>query len=260
MAPSASNSADLDLDKLLNQAETTANLGSEKHCRDLLLEIGAMFAGRRIPTQTLNDAGIRLINTTCNNLALSANHDACDFLRNHFGITLETDIPKAPASPLEARRNAPREAMEDAWQVLLDAGIAPGQTSMSLADGIRAALAVTTAQAGARQSSSEGGTHFVDGWKRVPVEPTEAMVHAGEDVAPPRPFAKVYRAMIAAAPSPAQAETPIYQVRNILHPNGWHDVSANAYEINKGAGHQVRVLFAAPAPSQPDEPPSRGDG
>lgn len=43
-----------------------------------------------------------------------------------------------------------------------------------------------------------------DGWKLVPIEPTEAMVHAGEDIEPPRPFGKVYRAMIAAAPAPAQ--------------------------------------------------------
>lgn len=41
-----------------------------------------------------------------------------------------------------------------------------------------------------------------DGWQWAPIEPTEGMVHAGEDVPAPRPFAKVYRAMLAAAPSP----------------------------------------------------------
>lgn len=40
------------------------------------------------------------------------------------------------------------------------------------------------------------------GWKLVPIEPTEAMVHAGEDVPAPRPFGKVYRAMLGAAPAP----------------------------------------------------------
>lgn len=40
----------------------------------------------------------------------------------------------------------------------------------------------------------------LEGWKLVPIEPTEAMIHAGEDVAPPRPYGKVYRAMIAASP------------------------------------------------------------
>ncbi len=39
------------------------------------------------------------------------------------------------------------------------------------------------------------------GHKLVPLEPTEAMIHAAEDIEPPRPFGKVYRAMIAAAPS-----------------------------------------------------------
>lgn len=38
-------------------------------------------------------------------------------------------------------------------------------------------------------------------WKLVPIDPTEAMIHAAEDVAIPRPFGKVYRAMLAAAPS-----------------------------------------------------------
>lgn len=41
-----------------------------------------------------------------------------------------------------------------------------------------------------------------EGWKWVPMEPTEAMIHAGEDVAIPRFFGQVYRAMLAAAPSP----------------------------------------------------------
>lgn len=39
------------------------------------------------------------------------------------------------------------------------------------------------------------------GWQTVPKEPTEAMVHAAEDLPAPRMFAKVYRAMLAAAPS-----------------------------------------------------------
>lgn len=47
-----------------------------------------------------------------------------------------------------------------------------------------------------------------DGWKLVPLEPTEAMVHAGEDVEPPRPFGKVYRAMLAAAPAATAASAP----------------------------------------------------
>jgi hypothetical protein len=38
------------------------------------------------------------------------------------------------------------------------------------------------------------------GFTLVPTEPTETMVHAAEDVPAPRPFGKVYRAMIAAAP------------------------------------------------------------
>lgn len=38
------------------------------------------------------------------------------------------------------------------------------------------------------------------GWKLVPIEPTEAMMHAAEDIAPPRRFGAVYRAMLAAAP------------------------------------------------------------
>lgn len=34
----------------------------------------------------------------------------------------------------------------------------------------------------------------------APIEPTEAMVHAAEDIPAPRPFGKVYRAMLEAAP------------------------------------------------------------
>lgn len=34
----------------------------------------------------------------------------------------------------------------------------------------------------------------------VPIEPTEAMIHVAEDLPAPRMFAKVYRAMVAAAP------------------------------------------------------------
>jgi hypothetical protein len=40
------NTAGVDLDKLLNQAETTANLGSERHCRALLTEIAEEFNTR----------------------------------------------------------------------------------------------------------------------------------------------------------------------------------------------------------------------
>ena len=39
--------AGIDLDKVLNQAGTTARLGSEKHCRDLLLEIEKLDLARR---------------------------------------------------------------------------------------------------------------------------------------------------------------------------------------------------------------------
>lgn len=41
-------------------------------------------------------------------------------------------------SPAEAK-----QAMSEAWQVLLDAGVCPGTEPMSLADGVRAALATT---------------------------------------------------------------------------------------------------------------------
>jgi hypothetical protein len=44
--------------------------------------------------------------------------------------------------------------------------------------------------------------HPTIGWRYVPIEPTEAMVHAGEDVPVPRPFGQVYRAMLDAAPIP----------------------------------------------------------
>ena len=38
-----------------------------------------------------------------------------------------------------------------------------------------------------------------DGWKLVPVEPTEEMMHAAQDVPAPRPYGAVFRAMINAA-------------------------------------------------------------
>lgn len=38
----------------------------------------------------------------------------------------------------------------------------------------------------------------------APIEPTEAMIHAAEDIPAPRPFGKVYRAMLAAIPGEAQ--------------------------------------------------------
>jgi hypothetical protein len=41
-----------------------------------------------------------------------------------------------------------------------------------------------------------------DGYVLAPKEPTEAMVHAAEDLPPPRMFGVVYRTMIAAAPTP----------------------------------------------------------
>ena len=44
-----------------------------------------------------------------------------------------------------------------------------------------------------------------EGWKVVPVEPTEEMVMAGQSVSLPRPFGVVYRAMLAAAPAPGDA-------------------------------------------------------
>jgi hypothetical protein len=43
------------------------------------------------------------------------------------------------------------------------------------------------------------------GFTFAPMEPTEAMVHAAEDLPAPRMFGKVYRAMLAAAPAPQAA-------------------------------------------------------
>lgn len=78
-------------------------------------------------------------------------------------------------------------------------------------------------------------------WKLVPLEPTEKMVHAGEDVDSPRPFGKVYRAMLAAAPEPphlsmTKEEAATFQDwRGIdgacafhlieRHANGWADTA-----------------------------------
>ncbi|WP_409266869.1 hypothetical protein [Massilia sp. BHUDP2] len=51
------------------------------------------------------------------------------------------EIAKSYNIPLYAApAPADRDAMRDAWQVLLDAGVCPGLAPMSLADGIRAAL------------------------------------------------------------------------------------------------------------------------
>ncbi len=55
-------------------------------------------------------------------------------------------------------------------------------------------------------ASSAPAIPQADGYKLVPVEPTEAMVHAAEDVPPPRMFGAVYRAMIAAASDIPQAD------------------------------------------------------
>jgi hypothetical protein len=74
-------------------------------------------------------------------------------------------------------------------------------------------------------ASAPTAPHAPAGWKLVPVEPTEAMVHAAEDIPAPRPFGKVYRAMLATAPAPhAQAEQVAWgrmdtvgdMVRNLL--------------------------------------------
>ena len=45
-----------------------------------------------------------------------------------------------------------------------------------------------------------------DGWKLVPTEPTEAMMHAAQNVPAPRPYGAVYRAMLAAAPAASAAQ------------------------------------------------------
>ena len=46
---------------------------------------------------------------------------------------------------------------------------------------------------------SEQPAAVPDGWKLVPVEPTEEMMHAAQDVPAPRPYGAVFRAMIDAA-------------------------------------------------------------
>ena len=62
----------------------------------------------------------------------------------------------------------------------------------------------------ARRAYAEGTAAAIPpGWKPVPMEPTEAMLDAGEDFerAPTWRTANVYRAMVAAAPTPpAQGE------------------------------------------------------
>ena len=66
----------------------------------------------------------------------------------------------------------------------------------------------------ARASQSDGTSGVPEGWKLVPVEPTEAMHAAavrtivrciGNDDFPPR----VYRAMLAAAPNQSQGENHV---------------------------------------------------
>lgn len=45
-----------------------------------------------------------------------------------------------------------------------------------------------------------------DGWKLVPTEPTEAMMHAAQDVPAPRPYGAVYRTMLAVTPAAPAAQ------------------------------------------------------
>lgn len=46
-----------------------------------------------------------------------------------------------------------------------------------------------------------------EGWKLMPPDATEAMMHAAEDLTAPRPYGAVYRAMFAAAPAADSAAT-----------------------------------------------------
>jgi hypothetical protein len=100
-------------------------------------------------------------------------------------------------------------------------------------------------------ASAPAAPHAPAGWKLVPVEPTEAMVHAAEDIPAPRPFGKVYRAMLATAPAPhAQAE-PVYQVKFLGHGSEWHDASAEAYHTFRP--ERRRILYTAPVPQEAEQ-------
>lgn len=83
-------------------------------------------------------------------------------------------------------------------------------------------------------AAADAQNAVTDGWKWVPLEPTEAMVHAGEDVEPPRPFGKVYRAMLAVAPT-ARVPAPVdgmqsAAVRDVLAERR-RQVEAEGYEV-----------------------------
>lgn len=40
---------------------------------------------------------------------------------------------------------------------------------------------------------------------------------------------------------------PVHFVKSFLHPNGWHECSAEDLEGHKRAGFEVRTLYTAPA-------------
>jgi hypothetical protein len=50
------------------------------------------------------------------------------------------------------------------------------------------------------------------------------------------------RASPASTPEAAQ---PIYQIKSLLHPHGWHDTDWNGYEWNKANGQDVRIVYTA---------------
>jgi hypothetical protein len=98
-------------DEMERAAELIAELGkrtellscnSDKHSGHVAPERAAEQTARR----TLNDSGLRLVHSACNNLALSGNGDAADFIRSQYGITHETEIPAAPQDHVDQGASA----------------------------------------------------------------------------------------------------------------------------------------------------------
>jgi hypothetical protein len=96
----------------------------------------------------------------------------------------------------------------------------------------------------------------IEGWRLVPVEPTNAMTYVGQKhrYEPVWSIGAIYRAMLAASPAaPAQSGEPIYQIRGTLregHP--WHDVGIEGFrQAESRHNYERRIVYAAPQSSQP---------
>lgn len=99
-----------------------------------------------------------------------------------------------------------------------------------------------------------------EGWRPVPVEPTNAMTHIGQALRydAVNSIGHIYRQMIAAAPSPAPASEQQSVAWQFYQDGKWHtgmDAPHKHREYTEAAGYPVRDLYAGPVINAPASDP-----